>query len=122
MSPGERAGASVDELVSAYAEAAAIHGRASGEGDHRLANEQHDVVTDVYRELRVRGHEAQRALLALLDHPDRSVRSWAGAHALEFAPDDGERTLTELAAGSDLVGFNAEMTLESWRQGTLQFP
>ena len=122
MSVGRLGDASIAELVSVYAEAAAIHGRTSSEGDHRLANEQHDVVADVYRELRARGLEAQRALLALLDHPDHSVRSWAGSHALEFSPDDGQRTLGELAATDDLVGFNAEITLETWRQGNLRFP
>jgi hypothetical protein len=32
----------VDDLVSIYAEAAVAHGRASREGDHEKANEQHE--------------------------------------------------------------------------------
>lgn len=114
--------ATVDELVSIYAEAAAAHGRASADGDHVTANAEHDRLADAYRELRHRGADAQRPLLALLDHRDPGVRSWAGAHALEFSPEDGERTLEELAASGGVAGFNAEMTLDTWRQGTLRFP
>jgi len=71
---------------------------------------------------RGRGWDAQKALLALLDHRDSGVRSWAGAHALEFSPEDGERTLEGLVAAGGLTGFNAEMTLETWRRGALRFP
>jgi hypothetical protein len=114
--------ATVKELVSTYVEAAAAQGRASAEGDDRTANAHHDRLADAYRELRARGREAQGAILALLDHPDPHVRSWAGAHALEFSPEDGERTLEELVDEGGLAGFNAEMTLATWRQGSLQFP
>lgn len=74
----------------------------------------------VYRELRARAEEA--ALRPLLGHSDPGVRSWAGAHALEFSPRDGEKVLEELTAEPSLVGFNAQMTLETWREGKLRFP
>ena len=61
-------------------------------------------------------------LLALLDHPDTSVRAWAAAHALEFAPAEGEPVLEEIASGADILAFNAEMTLTVWREGELRFP
>jgi hypothetical protein len=113
---------SVDDLLSTYVDAATAHIRASAEGNYEAANDQHDTVAAVYRELRRRGPQAQTTLLALLDHPDPAVRAWAGAHALEFSPEDGERTLTELAATGGLAGFTAEMTLKTWRRGGLQFP
>lgn len=46
----------------------------------------------------------------------------AGAHALEFAPHQGERVLEELSAHAGLVGFDAKMTLQTWREGELRFP
>jgi hypothetical protein len=58
----------------------------------------------------------------LLEDPDPGVRAWAGAHALELAPELGENVLETLAAEGGLTGFNAEMTLEVWRGGTLKFP
>ena len=122
MSSSRLSEATVDQLVSIYAEAAEAHGWASDEGDHETANEQHDVLAAAYRKLRGRGWDAQKALLALLDHRDSGVRSWAGGHALEFSPEDGERTLEGLVAVGGLTGFNAEMTLETWRRGVLRFP
>ncbi len=110
----------VGELVSRYADAAAEHVEASEQGDYRRANPQHDVVAAVYSELRRRG-EAE-ALLPLLAHADPAVRSWAGAHALEFSAREGERVLEELAAEAGVVGLNAQMTLETWREGELRFP
>lgn len=112
----------IDELISTYVTAAIAHGRASEDGDHETANAEHDRLVGAYRRLRALGPDAQRALLALLDHADPAVRSWAGAHALEFVPQEGERTLTELVAEGGIPGFNAEMTLDTWRDGNLRFP
>ncbi len=112
--------ATVQDLVLRYVEAAAAHREASEDGDYERANPEHDVVAAAYRELRARGE--QEALLPLLTHDDPGVRVWAGAHALEFFPRDGERVLKDLAAEPGLAGFNAQMTLETWREGALRFP
>jgi hypothetical protein len=114
--------ATVEELLSIYAKAAAAQGRASSDGDDKAANAQYDVLSAAYQELRRRGSETQRALLGLLEHPDPAVQLWAAADALEFSPADGERTLDALVAAGGLVGFDAEMTLETRRQGKLRFP
>ncbi len=114
--------ASTDELVDAYRTAAELHGAHSIDGDYESANHQAELVAAVYRELRDRGPEAQRALLRLIDDRNEGVRSWAGAHALEFAPERGESALAELAEGQSVAAFNAKMTLGEWRQGTLSFP
>jgi Domain of unknown function (DUF2019) len=114
--------ASVTDLVSTYAQAAAVHGRASSEGDYETANIQHDLIAAVYRQLRERGPGAQAALLDLADAPDPFVRSWAGAHALEFSPSQGEEVLAGVAAEGGLAGFDAEMTLKTWGEGQLRFP
>ena len=110
----------VDLLATQYADAASAHGVATGVGDSDAANSAHDVIAGIYRTLRERGHE--RHLLPLLEHADPAVAAWAAAHALEFAPEDGERRLTELAQSEDLIGFGAEMTLSEWRAGRLSFP
>ncbi len=110
-------------LVNRYADSAAAHGRATEAGDHETANAAHEALARVYRELRRRGTEAQRTLLPLLEHDDPGVRVWAGAHALEFAPAQGERALTRIAEiPKSLVGFSAEVTLQEWRAGRLRFP
>jgi hypothetical protein len=111
----------IDQIVGLYLEAAAETGRYEDTSSEKV-NRAADVVAAAYRELRRRGIDAQRVLLALLDHPDLAVRGWAGAHALEFAPEQGEQTLEELSQEPTIRGFNAEMTLEVWRKGELRFP
>ena len=120
MNRSDIAALTVDELVRRYAEAASAHQKASERGDHKSANPEHDVVAAVYRELRRRGE--REALLPLLAHAESAVRAWAGAHALEFAPEEGERVLEEVAAEPGLVGFDAKMTLQTWHEGNLRFP
>ena len=79
------------------------------------------MVAATYR--RLRGSGEQRQLLPLLNHDDPAVVAWAGAHALEFAPLEGERALTALAErDGGVIGFGAEMTLAEWRRGNLRFP
>ncbi len=111
--------AGVDEVVRRYVDAAAAHHEATVTGDFRRGNPQHDIVAAAYRELRRRGDE--QVLLPLLEHPDPGVRSWAAAHALEFSPGEGERVLEALAGEEGIEGFNAQMTLQTWREGTLEF-
>jgi hypothetical protein len=113
----------VEALVRRYAEAAGQHGRATEAGDHKKANQAHEAIASVYRELRSRGLEAQRALLVLLDDSEPGVRLWAASHALEFSPADGERVLSSMAnVPKSFLSFSADMTLRQWREGTLRFP
>ena len=112
----------VADLVQRYAEAACAHGRATEAGDHATTNQASEVIAGVYRELRRRGVDAQSALLPLLHAAEPGVRLWAGSHALEFAPADGERALSALEDGPErLLAFSAKMTLRQWRSGCLVF-
>jgi hypothetical protein len=112
----------VNDLLKAYANAAAAHGRASTIGDYQTANAQHDVIAAIYRELRARDESARRTLLSLLDHKDSAVRGWAASHALEFAPEEGQRVLLELSHDAGIWRLTAETILKQWRNGTLSFP
>jgi len=76
-------------FIQKYAEAASAHGQATAAGDSKRANQAHDVIAAIYRRLREDGE--QRQLLPLLSSGDPAVVGWAGTHALEFAPDEGER-------------------------------
>ena len=112
--------ASIEELVREYEQAAAAHGQALTAGDSRSANRAHDRVATAYRELRNRA--VAHHLLPLLSSEDKNVRLWVAAHALEFAPEQGEPCLLELAARPSLLRTRAEHTLKAWREGTLKFP
>jgi hypothetical protein len=114
---------SIGDLVQRYESAAIQYGAASANSDLKATNRQHSIISDIYRELRQRGVEAQSSLLPLLEHNDVAVRQWAAAHTLEFAPAKGEPILESIASGPPgMDRFSAEMTLEQWRKGALKFP
>lgn len=111
--------AGTDELVARYARAARRHGHATLEETH-VGNSDADEIAAIYRELRTRGKQA--TLLALLDVNEPSVQVWVAAHALEFAPEEGEPVLARLAKDESVLGFTAKVTLDEWRDGRLRFP
>lgn len=120
--PKRKLGAYTDtELILEYTSAAEEYGRFIGR-NNKPVNRAATIIGDCYRELRSRGKESQNALLNLLDGDnDDSVRVWVGAHALEFAPEVGERLLTELSHKPDWLGFIAGETLRIWKLGELKF-
>jgi len=110
-----------DRTVTKYAAAAALHGKATHEGDSDLANRSYEELASIYRSLRERGERDR--LLPLLEHADPAVRGWAAAHALEFAPERAVTVLTALASGPPSPErLTAQMTLQEWRKGKLTFP
>lgn len=117
MKKAQIATASGDDLVALYQKNAIEHRRAS---DPKTANRAADLVANVYRELKRRGDQA--LLLPLVHSPHAEVRSWAAAHALEFAPEQGVSVLEDLSREPRSLGFSAKMTLKVWREGNLRFP
>jgi Domain of unknown function (DUF2019) len=113
-------GASTEELVQEYAQAAAAHGKALAAADPRSANRAYDRIAGAYRELRRRAETSH--LLPLLKSDDDNVRGWVAAHALEFAPEQGEPVMLGFAARPGRLRTRAEYTLKAWREGTLEFP
>jgi hypothetical protein len=113
---------SPDQLVVTYRDAAKRHGEATLSDDPSSGNADARLIGAVYAELRRR--DLRSALLPLLENGDIGVRKWAAAHALDFAPDQGEPVLSEIARDdpAGILGFGAEMTLEEWRGGRLRFP
>ncbi|WP_394841148.1 DUF2019 domain-containing protein [Pendulispora brunnea] len=110
----------IEELLIRYQEAASKHGTATRSGASEEANEAHDLIAATYAEIRRRGE--QRKLLPLLTDSDVGIRLWAAAHALEFAPEDGERVLQAIETGQHrLLSFSAKVTLQEWRAGRLKF-
>jgi hypothetical protein len=115
-------GATTEELVRLYERAAAEHGRGMLEGTPKETNRAADTIAAIYRELRGRDNQSRQAILPLLLSDNASVRGWAGAHAMEFAPEQGRAILEDLAKEKGLIAFSAVMTLKVWGEGKLRFP
>jgi hypothetical protein len=111
---------SIEELVQEYERAAVAYGQALAAANRRAANRAHDRIANAYRELRRRAEASH--LIPLLKRENENVRACAAAHALEFAPEQGEPVLMELAARPGRVRTPAEYALKAWREGTLKFP
>ena len=102
----------VEEVVAQYVASAMAHGRATESGDYGTANASVPKIIAARARLRLLGKNGEDALTALLVHSEPGVRLWAAWHALEFAPQQAERVLAELALlKGSLVGFSAEMAL-----------
>jgi hypothetical protein len=114
--------ATIEELLSVYAESAAINGQSSINGDFKSANRHYRILSIVCRELGERGIDAQRSLLRLLAHDDPAVRLWTASHVIEFAPKEGIMALMELADREGTTGFEAETMLSEWKEGKFRFP
>jgi hypothetical protein len=112
--------ASIEELVQQYEQAAVAYGQALEAANSRAANRAADRISGAYSELRRRA--AATHLLPLLKSEDENIRSFAAAHALEFAPEQGEPVLLEFVSRPGRISTSAEYALKAWREGTLRFP
>jgi hypothetical protein len=122
MKPHELEVTSVAEVVAAYENAVKANGLAIMNGDTDAANAAYDFVWLCSKELKKRGPDTQRALLALLDNNDPQVRLCAAKDALEFAPDMGQQELEKLAKSNFIWALDAKLILREWKRGTRKFP
>ncbi|MDQ6828137.1 MAG: hypothetical protein M3081_04645, partial [Gemmatimonadota bacterium] len=74
----------VDALRTQYVEAAAAHGRATHDGDSRVANEAWRVIVDTAAALLRYGPRGEDALRSLTEDGDTAVRVWAATETLFF--------------------------------------
>ena len=112
----------IARLLDEYVTSAIAHGQATLSGANREGGRHADNIARLYSAIRSLGTVARQSLLALLEHNDHSVRVWAAAHSLEYAPEMAKPVLEVEASRPGMIGFSAKMTLEEWRKGRLHFP
>ena len=115
---------SLEELLAAYRIAAIAHTKGNDQGTPKLTNDAADRLAAIYRELRRRGPEALRTLSRYLDDIHPGVRCWTASHVLlDTDTERAEKVLRKISEQySGALGFNAQMILELWRKGELEFP
>jgi hypothetical protein len=113
---------STNELVHLFAESAMSRTAAMEALKAKVGNKHFDMMTNIYVELKSCGPAAQQSMLPLLSHTDPEVRCNATALIMEFAPSQAEPILRSLAELDGFVGYEAEVVLEVWEQGELEFP
>jgi hypothetical protein len=104
-----------------YIEAAVLHLKFLEEGDPKKSNESHDRLISAIREIRKRKDRGRSFLLDNLTSSYENVRLWCAFHLLPIEPELALSEIDRLAARakSSVVGFNAEVTANEWRKGTL---
>lgn len=113
--------APLEELASAFKEAAREHGRATEAGDHRKTRMLYKQIAALSKEIKARGEEGAGALVELLGDENVSVRLWAAGDVLFIEPSRAEAELERIAKGPPtLVSLDAETTLEEWRAGNFK--
>jgi hypothetical protein len=108
----------IQAALNAFEEASIKHGEASESGDYRVANKNHDIVRDVVSFLKQNNKVTE--LLKFYLHPITAVRLAAATFLLPEFETESIRILEEIANGSGIESFDAEMVLEEWRNGNLE--
>ena len=112
----------VEAVLHRFVETAKAYSDAIRAGQSKKANRQVCLATDAYRKLREHGEPAQAALLGLLGSSDEAIRYMAAVHALDFAPEEGERVLVDITQGPPSpVRMLAQTSLSQWQSGLLRF-
>lgn len=110
---------STEELLLLYESAAKEHGKATEEGNYKVANRAHDMVVAIRRELMDRGCE--RMLIRLLSSPNDWVKHWAATHLLQTNPEEAVPVLENLSNGNKgYLRLGSEVVLKEWRAGRLR--
>jgi hypothetical protein len=110
-----------ERILERCARAADLHGRATDEGNFKVANRAYDRAARAFAALRkTSGYE--KALLSLLDHLSPHVRAWAATRLLPTHETQATRTLEQVGQGRGFMAFSARITLELWKKGELKLP
>src|SRR5262245_2055229 len=108
----------IDNLLTEFRIAAMEKGDEGGPLDPAL----YERMRSAYRQLQALGEPGQQAFLELLDDPAPTVRAWVAAALLARGDERALPVLRALSSHEGLAGFNASMTLEEYKKGSLGEP
>jgi hypothetical protein len=105
-----------EQAKQKYINAAMLSRKALAEGDHRTANRQARIITDIETQMR-EGRIDKSILVELLAHDDIGVSATAAADLLRLGHEiqRAEETLERIASMND-TGNSAKWGLRRWRE------
>ena len=111
----------VDKALQVFSDSAIEHAKATAEGDHIIANNNHDLIVLSAKYLRQKN--LIRELSKFFNHDNIGVRIWAATFSLEENENKAKEILKEISQKHIAHhSFTAEMTLEEWNCGNLKLP
>jgi hypothetical protein len=109
----------VDKDITGYVAAARKHGEATEVGDSVAANKAFRELDRCWEKIRMTDADWRPSFLLLLADANPWVRLWAASHAIHIDASCAVSVLEVLALEPGLLGFTAQMTLETWEKGAL---
>lgn len=98
-----------------YVEAAIAHEAGTDVGDEKIANQAAERLLKLRDRLYELADHGESVLTKLLAHPSSNVARWAASHLLPVNEEVAVRALERLAEEDGIGGFDALMTLQTWR-------
>ena len=108
-----------DSLLTAYKNAAERHGKYTQSSNSAKANTAYYELRSILKKLRCQPDRGESFLTELLQNHNIAVATWAATHLLPIHEEMAVKKLKFLAAGDDLIAFDAEIVLDEWRSGRL---
>jgi hypothetical protein len=105
--------------IEGYAAAARRHGEASLAGDSDAANNAYRELDRCWNRIRLSAADWQSPFLALLHDDSAWVRLWSASHAVHIDAERAVPVLEALTSEPGFLGFDAQMTLKTFREGKL---
>lgn len=107
---------SIAALLDAYREGA--HGTSAT--DSLVANKWQQIMHNCYTKL-CGTSEGKAGIMSFMDDLNPHVRCWAAAHSLQWHVQRAKAALIKLQESGGPCSFDAEMVLEEYDNGTLNF-
>lgn len=107
---------SLDTFVAGAVE----HGRYTIQGQSRKTNAAYRKLHRAREAMRAQEDGGEAALLAMLNHPDPSVRAWAALYLLPSNESAALLALDDIGKGVGLIALGARTTALEWRAGRLK--
>lgn len=108
-------------ILDDYITAAVNYGVRIVDGDSRAADCAFKKVEACFNRMKENEKNWRKFLLGLLDHENESVRLWASSHLLNYHPKKAVASLKDLISSDSLIGMVAEISLDRWNKGELQY-
>jgi Domain of unknown function (DUF2019) len=105
--------------IEGYAAAARRHGEATLAGDAEAANKAYRELDRCWKRIRLSEADWRSAFLDLLSNDSPWVRLWTASHAVHMDAARAVPVLEALAKEPGFLGIDAQMTLKTFREGTL---
>ncbi|MCD6067052.1 MAG: hypothetical protein K0S33_1878 [Bacteroidetes bacterium] len=107
-----------DEALALFERATLAHEKAIEEGNHKVANKNHDQIMEAISFLK--GSGEVDLLRIFLDHSSDGVKGWAATYLLPIREEEAIHVLENISQGTGTRAFAAGMALSEWRKGNLK--